>query len=226
MIEFEHTETYGWEAAVRGARAPLQSWTKSDGETLVFIHPGDGMALKHPVYYPGKDDIALLLKLAKAGPDHGKVLRMIGVTVDITAPVYFLRELDTYKVGTVCSSTSMMHTGTKRDYTIDDFSIDTGDLAYDIELRYDLEKVLKIVNKWRQKARDKSLASRMTAAFRAMRILAPMGYNYTITWSGNYAVLRNIYKQRKNHRLSEWSGDGGFCRWVESLPYSELLTEV
>lgn len=215
MIKFENTETYGWEAAVRGARAPLQSWTKSDGETLVFIRPGDGMALKHPMYFPGKDDIALLLKLAKAGPDHGKALRMIGVTVDITAPLYWWKQCDQYKVGTVTNSTSTMHTIHKRVLTTADFSTEAvGSIGWGQFM--DLLSTLNCL-------RDAYVETQEIEFWQSLIALLPSCYNQMRTWSGNYAVLRSIYHQRHNHKLQEWHG---FCHWIEGLPFSELLTEV
>lgn len=430
MIKFENTQTYGWEAAIRGARAPLQSWDKSDTRRVYddeLTTYGDNANVKMYHYEIGPNDHELLLKLAKAGPDHGKALRMIGVTVDITAPVYWWHEMDQYRIGTVTNSTSLQHTGAKRDFTIDDFSVDDrikealtpspprkskdcfplvytdcheedykiatyGDRNYKVyrngiikacaftrdysdgRVRHNPEKELAVYqnlngyyyvhlhdgtssfqkrvhrlvsetwlneyykpglevnhidgNKgnnsvenlewvtphenqmhkvrnglgnetlhkryetWKRRhslslsdiekiktmyydegktqeaianvygvaqgtisgilldkyspdkelfelafcwengikmlntLRETYLETGDYTYFRAMRQIIPMSYNYLKTFSCNYAVLRNIYKQRKNHRLSEWSGDGGFCRWVESLPYSELLTEV
>lgn len=219
MIKFEHTNVHGIEAAMRGMRNPLMSHDKSDSRATP-------LELSEPYgFRAGPDDLDLALRLAKAGPEHAKYLRMISVTVDITAPVYYLRELDTYKVGTTCNSSSMMHTGTVRDYATFDFSVDTGYADYDNELLEDMKAVLEIVNKWRGRA-DRKTSSKLTLpAFRAMRQLMPMSYNYKITWAANYAVLRTIYHQRKGHALSEWSGKNGFCHWVENLPYSGLITK-
>ena len=244
-MKFEHTETYGWEAAVRGARAPLQSWDKSDSgyctadDFEMFGCQGcqfEDWCGENGHFQLGPADHELLLKLAKPGPEHGKFLRMIHITVDITAPVFFLRELDTYKVGTVCNSTSFQHTGKDEAFSPYGEQFSMEDVFNALSLKYpdnregiveslthtifDYFRIMNTLMDTYNETKDYTF-------FRAVRELLPMSYNYTITWDANYAVLRTIYHQRKNHRLSEWSGEtGSFCAWVKSLPFAELITEV
>lgn len=214
MIKIERTETYGWEAAIRGMRNPLNSWDKSDSD---FQNGGITV---------GDNDLALMKRLSKAGSDHGKYLRMIHVQCDIIAPVYFTAELDTYKVGTTRNSCSMQHKGASRDFTIRDFSVD--DRIYNLiepghsdypELFHvadEWENVIDMLNKLRRTYNE-------TGDYRyfvMLRSLMPMGYNYRFTWDTNYAVLKNIYHSRKNHKLEEWHT---LCDWIEQLPYAEGL---
>ena len=221
MILIENTMNTGWEAAIWGARNALQS--RSQIDSGYFDEDGD--------FVMGEKDHALLFRLAKAGPDHGKFMRMIHVSCDITAPVYFLRELDTYKVGTTCNSTSLQHTGAKRDFTLEDFSLEQLDAVIDEVLpefgefalnardnfKEALSDYLTMINDLRRKYEETDNYT----FFLAMRQLIPMSYNYMITWDASYAVLRNIYHQRKNHRLPEWRQ---FCEWIKELPYSEFIT--
>lgn len=221
MITFEHAETDGWAAAIRGARNPLESWDKSDGYFIAPFTEGEyHEALVHPIYIPGEKDIDLLLRLATRGPDHGKALRFISVSVDITAPLFWWHEMDQYKVGTATNSTSIMHTGARDKYKTADFTINTGTEIAGWTLKCHLDEVLDSLNYFREKYQD----TKDLAWFRAMRAIMPAGYNYRKTWTGNYQVVRNIYQQRKSHRLREWSGAGGFCDWASTLPYSELIT--
>jgi hypothetical protein len=162
-------------------------------------------------YVVGKNDLALMKKLSAAGTDHSKFMRMINATCDITAPLYWWKEMDTYKVGTVRNSCSTMHTITDRQFTKDDFSCE---YAQDFTV---FGEVLHALNRLRElyiKSNDK-------AYWYALIQLLPASYNQRATWSANYAVLRNIYHARKDHRLTEWVE---FCRWIETLPYSELIT--
>jgi hypothetical protein len=205
MIKIENTEVHGFEAAIRGARNPYDSGDKSDSHKAAY--PDED------VYIVGDKDKELLLKLAKAGDDHGKALRMINVTCDITAPLYWWKEADTYKVGTVRNSCSTMHTITKKEFTLDDFS---HEYAGDFEIMSDIVKHLNQLRLLYLRSQDK-------AYWYAIIQILPSSYNQRSTWQANYQVLRHMYHARKNHRLNEWHD---FCRWVENLPYSELITEV
>mgnify|MGYP006874619947 CR=1 FL=1 len=204
MIKFEHTDVYGFEAAIRGCRNPLNSWHLSDsGYRPSYFGKGE-------VYEIGDKDLALMMKLSKAGSDHGKYLRMINVTVDITAPTYWVAEHDTYKVGTVRNSCSFMHKGVSKPFELSDFSIE-GEV--DDWWRDTIDNLNSL--------REIYLETRDESVFRRIRQQLPSGYNVRYTWQANYEVLKKIYHARKHHRLPEWHT---FCEWIESLPYSELIT--
>ena len=205
MIRIENVDVYGWIAAIRGARNPMNSWNQSDtsygtGENEVIIGPRD---------------LDLLRRLANAGPDHGKFLRTITVTVDIVAPMVWWAEFDTYKVGTVRNSCSKMHKIHVKDFTNDDFShegIDQVPLA-----KSTFNKVIATCERLRM-AYNKT---RNRKYWRALIELLPEGYNMRATVHLNYAVLRAMYHARKNHKLGEWRK---FCAWIETLPHAELIT--
>ena len=204
MIKIENTEVYGFEAAIRGMRNPMNSWEKSDS-----YHEDDAFVL-------GENDLALMKSLVKAGSDHSKFMRMINVTMDITAPLYWWKEFDTYKVGTVRNSCSTMHKIHAKEFTLDDFSHEQlTDTA--------IEDCLKVVIRFLNIARDIfiDLDGKAKPVWWQMIQLLPSSYNQRATVQLNYAVLRNMYKSRKNHKLDEWHT---FCEWVESLPYSEIIT--
>ena len=207
MIKIEHTDAYGFEAAIRGMRNPWNSWEKSDS-TFNVGFSGDSVIV-------GDNDLALMKKLVNAGTDHSKFMRMINVTCDITAPMFWWSEYDTYKVGTVRNSCSKMHTIHIKPFDIDDFTHEGCDkipAAIDT-LMYvvgECEHLRKLYNDTEQKK-----------YWRAIIELLPESFNMRATVQLNYAVLRNIYHSRRNHRLDEWRD---FCRWIESLPYSELIT--
>lgn len=196
MIKLENTEVYGWKAAIRGMRNPMNSWDKSD--TLF-----DGN-----MFCMGDNDLKLMKRLAKAGSDHRKFLRMITVTVDITAPIYWVAEHDTYKIGTTRNSCSFMHRGTAKKFELSNFSFENSETAR--ELRRTITKLNKL--------RTKYIETRDESVFRAIRQLLPSGYNVRYTWHANYEVLVNIYFARRNHRLPEWHT---FCDWILTLPYFE-----
>ncbi len=203
MIKIDKTDVYGWEAAIRGMRNPLNSWDKSDS---VFTM-GDT--------FVGENDLSLMKRLVKAGSDHSKFMRMITVTCDITAPLYWWKEYDTYKVGTVANSCSTMHTIHKKEFSWDDFSFEH--LLQDEATEF-MKHLICGLNYYRTiylKTKDKTYWYQMIQ-------LLPSSYNQLRTVQLNYAALRNIYHARKNHKLSEWHT---FCEWIESLPYSELITE-
>ena len=204
MIKIEKVETYGWEAAIRGMRNPKNSWDKSDSH----------MWESSNLFKVGDNDLTLMKALAGAGTDHGKFMRMITVTLDITAPLYWWKEFDTYKVGAVADSCSTMHKIHAKEFTLDDFShehlIDPEGLLADI---------VTDLNSWRKVF----LETKNKEYWWQMIQLLPSSYNQRRTVQLNYAVLKNMYHARKNHKLDEWLD---FCKWVESLPYSELITEV
>ncbi len=214
MIKIENVDVYGWEAAIRGMRNPLDSWNKSDSCYLTINeiagHPCDDGLQKEFVI--GENDLQLMKKLVKAGTDHRKFMRMITVTMDIVAPMYWWKEFDTYKIGTVRNSCSTMHTIHKKEFTLDDFSYEHLDLELNI-----LEVVIIGLNA----ARKRYLKSKDKADWWQMIQLLPSSYNQRSTVQLNYAVLRNIYRSRKSHKLDCWRT---FCKWVEELPCSELIT--
>ena len=214
MLKIEKTEVYGWEAAIRGMRNPMNSWKKSDS----------GMALdEHYFEYfdIGDNDYELMMKLRNAGTDHRKFMRMIVVSFDITAPLYWWKEFDTYKVGTVANSCSTMHKIHSKpielsDFSIDDFIIDEDD-TIDLTLKDCFWNVVTDC----EALRLKYLETKDAKYWKGLIQLLPSSYNQKRTVMLNYEVLANIYKSRKNHKLDEWHT---FCDWIESLPYSELIT--
>lgn len=207
MIRFETAEVFNLNGALRGMRNSWESWEKSDSG-LVYHEEID----EH-VFEVGEGDRKLALTLSKAGDDHGKYLRQIFISVDITAPEKWWSEADTYKVGTVANSTSMMHTLGKTRTPADAFSFE--DL--DDDLKADYLRVLHTAQE-RWYAAGKRKPSR---EWRQMVMLTAVGFNYRRTFTANYQVLKAMYHGRKNHRLSEWQT---FAEWVESLPHSELIT--
>lgn len=267
MIKLEKTEVVGWEAAIRGMRNPMNSWDKSDSIHISFNMCDDEKELRlaKMCHYIApiikENDHDLMMKLRNAGTDHRKFMRMIVVYVDITAPLYWWKEFDTYKVGTVVNSCSTMHKIHEKEFTLEDFScehlisepydIDNED-PIDGEFEDDgLVLVANSENGWLghcyhtasgdrcvEYLAPKTLLDRyIISALNACREsylktkdkkywwqmiqLLPSSYNQKRTVMLNYEVLANIYKSRKNHKLDEWVE---FCRWIECLPYSELIT--
>lgn len=205
MIKFENTDVYGWESAIRGMRNPMNSWKKSDS---IFDYNG--------LLYIGNNDLKLMQQLVKTGTDHSKFMRMITVTVDITAPLYWWKEFDTYKVGTVRNSCSTMHKIHEKPFDRCDFSFDKvigGTNAF-------INHIIAELNGYR----EMYVETKRKEYWYTLIQLLPSSYNQRATVQLNYAVIRNMYHSRKNHKLDEWSQ--GFTEWVESLPYSELITEV
>lgn len=221
MIKFENTEVIGWESAIRGMRNPMNSWTKSDSRWEPQFDTETGPC--HGFFVIGPNDLNLMTRLRNAGTDHRKFMRMITVYVDITAPLYWWKEFDTYKIGTVANSCSTMHKIAEKEFTIGDFSHDH--LGYSCCTENDLDnpknslKQLIIVLNG---CRDKYITTNNKFWWWQMIQLLPSSYNQRRTVMLNYEVLANIYKSRKNHKLDEWSV--GFMEWIESLPYSELIT--
>ena len=235
MIRIENTAVMNMDNAIRGMRNPMNSWDKSDSE-LVQCHnqdkcgscPGDAepliceMMKKSGFVIVGENDLALMHKLATAGSDHRKFLRQIMVSVDITAPLYWWKEFDTYKVGTVANSCSTMHTIHKKEFELDDFSHENLKMAS----RALLEEVIDELNLWRDRfinydkycknVRDFKELNEKKECWWQMIQLLPSSYNQKRTVTLNYEVLLNQYHARKNHKLSEWHT---YCDWIESLPY-------
>ena len=218
-MKFENTEVWGFKHALRGMRNPLESWDKSD--TFINGNCGTDCSCENCSQTEGIEigerDLFLMQKLIKAGSEHRKFLRQIFVSVDITAPLYFFKELDTYKVGTVANSTSTMHKLAGTPITIDCFEMDDfEDLRlFDIStvweiLIFDLERLRKSYNETRDKRYWKEL----------IRLL-PESWLQKRTITMNYENILNMYQQRKNHKLTEWSKS--FCDWVKTLPYAEEL---
>lgn len=216
MLKIENCEVTGWEAAIRGMRNPKNSWGKSDSEYLVEDEHGSTCA------YIGPNDWKLMSTLRNAGTDHRKFMRMIIVYVDIIAPLYWWKEYDTYKVGTVANSCSTMHKIHDKEFTLEDFSHEH---LIDTCL---LESVINELNIYRsiyinydkQTDKHKEEFSKKDIWWQMIQLL-PSSYNQKRTVMLNYEVLANIYKSRKNHKLDEWHV---LCDWIESLPYSELIT--
>jgi len=239
MIDFENTEVSGWEAAVRGMRNPRDSWGRSDsrfqGEDGDYYNlAGDAWpeATDSKSFYLGSNDHDLAMRLAKAGHSESKYRRMIVVYTDITAPLYWWKEFDTYKVGTVANSRSSMHHIHMRDFTPEDFSNehlinirddDPMDALFENNTRWDSDDVLVITIKVLNYYRRRFLATKDKLYWWQMIQLLPSSYNQRRTVMLNYEVLAAIYRQRRNHKLDEWLD---FCRWIEGLPYSELITGI
>ena len=228
MIKIEKTEVVGWEAAIRGMRNPMNSWEKSDSGVCfntVACHTCRAdrnhckSRMENKEFVVGYDDMNLMKRLRNAGTDHRKFMRMITVYLDITAPLYWWKEFDTYKVGTVANSCSTMHKIADKEFDVNDFSHehieeldgDEYNMSYDWLLR-----TVDILNYYRTKyieINDKIYWWQMIQ-------LLPSSYNQKRTVMLNYEVLANIYKSRCNHKLDEWRE---LCKWVETLPYAKRL---
>lgn len=231
MIKLKNTEVMGWEAAIRGMRNPMNSWEKSDSGWDASIYHCDKdyvtvMSEDFSDYEVGPNDRDLMKRLRNAGTDHRKFMRMITVYVDITAPLYWWKEFDTYKVGTVANSCSTMHKIADKEFTLKDFSHEH---LTTLPLKA-LKNTIDTINNCRNgylamKSRPtKELKKRredLKEIWWQMIQLLPSSYNQRRTVMLNYEVLANMYRSRKNHKLDEWRD---FCDWIKSLPYSELIT--
>lgn len=256
MIKIENVETMGWRAAIRGMRNPLNSWEKSDSGWDVSIPNQDKdyitvMSETFSDYELGPNDKDLMKRLRNAGTDHRKFMRMITVYVDITAPLYWWKEFDTYKVGTVANSCSTMHKIADKEFTLEDFShehllwIDPSDEKVDLVLEnltvdcsgykdessvYSPFGLLNVTIEMLNKCRERYLVALKTEEetglpakyiWWQMIQLLPSSYNQRRTVMLNYEVLANMYRSRKNHKLDEWHV---LCDWIKTLPYSQLIT--
>ena len=230
MIKIENVETFGWEAAIRGMRNPKNSWEKSDSEWYPIGIPTTNPAAINDKYLSqkyclGDNDLGLMTRLRNAGTDHRKFMRMIAVYLDITAPLYWWKEFDTYKVGTVANSCSTMHKIAAKEFTLDDFShehiinsVSMG--AQEIEVRISPMQALLTTIECLNSYRELYLETKDKKYWWQLIQLLPSSYNQRRTIMLNYEVLANIYKSRRNHKLDEWHT---FCDWIETLPYSELI---
>lgn len=240
MIKFENIKVVGLDAAIRGMRNPTNSWDKSDS-----YFNGDESYCKNvcqykdedcdkPCYHDvlGPNDLALTKKLRNAGTDHRKFMRMMVVYVDITAPLYWWKEFDTYKIGTVANSCSTMHTITNKKFALNDFSCEHL-TNQNIKLLETIIEMLNIhrqlylntnteVNKNHIQLSDEACCKVKKDIWWQITQLLPSSYNQKRTIMLNYEVLLNIYESRKDHKLDEWTI--GFCNWIRELPYSELIT--
>lgn len=222
MLKIENTEVLGWDAAIRGMRNPKNSWEKSDSQ---FVRDPDygcfgacpcAELVDCDCCHVGPNDLNLMTTLRNAGTDHRKFMRMITVYLDITAPLYWWKEFDTYKVGTVANSCSTMHKIAAKEFTLEDFSHE----HLDVVSRSCLEGVIHILNLNRDSFNKNAYDDPKIPWWQMIQLL-PSSYNQKRTVMLNYEVLANIYKSRRNHKLDEWHT---FCDWIERLPYSELIT--
>ena len=230
MIKIENVvapSTEQWEAIIRGCRNPMNSWSKSDSYYPEEYRYGD---LPSDAVDIGDNDLNLMKRLCSAGTDHRKFMRMITVYTDVTAPLYWLKEMDQYKVGTVSNSCSTMHKIHAKEFTLGDFSCEhLGDDWNDRKNLVDyngeyfntplnvMRWIIEVLNNYR----DLYLETKDKKYWYEMIQLLPSSYNQRRTYLLNYEVLANIYKSRRNHKLNEWHE---FCDWIETLPYSELIT--
>ena len=221
MIQIDETEVFGWEHSIRGMRNPMNSWDKSDSGWCADFNcqtcPTEDFTEcdSFDQYIIGSNDMTLMKNLCDAGTDHSKFMRMIVVWCDITAPLYWWKEFDTYKVGTVANSCSTMHKIHSKKLTLDDFSIDHMN-KHGVSI---LQGVIDRLNK----DRDEFLQTKDKVHWYEMIQLLPSSFNQKRTVMMNYQVLKNIYHSRKNHKLDEWHK---FCEWIEQLPHSELIVGI
>lgn len=228
MIKIEHVVTASpeqMEFIIEGMRNPMNSWDKSDS------YAGhENMGAGNEYFHLGENDRSLMQRLSNAGTDHRKFMRMIPVYIRTTAPLYWYKELSTYKVGTVANSCSTMHKIAAKEFTLDDFSNDKLQTTYNDDpmdayfegaTRYGSDDVLSIIIKVLNYYRRRYILTKDKKYWWQMIQLLPSSYNQTRNVMLNYEVLANIYKSRKDHKLDEWRE---FCKWIETLPWSELIT--
>lgn len=231
MLKIKNVEVIGWEHAIRGMRNPMNSWGKSDSCWRYGFPCGPGYAEVEysgdAAFYVGPNDRELMKKLSAAGTDHRKFMRMIVVYLDVIAPLYWWKEFDTYKVGTVANSCSTMHKIHDKEFTLEDFSCE----YLEGRALNTLEEVIEDLNYYRDKYinwkdsdfcidNDRQIVDRKVIWWQMIQLL-PSGYNQRRTIMLNYEVLANIYKSRRNHKLDEWHT---LCDWIETLPCHELIT--
>lgn len=224
MIKFENTEVMGWGAAIRGMRNPMNSWDRIDSD---YLRTEDAHIIASR-YEIGPNDMSLMKRLRNAGTDHRKYLRMIHVQADVTAPLYWYKEYDTYKISTVANSCSTMHKIAEKEFTLWDFSCehlnddceacnivfgDHSDYLTSLDI---LKYTIEGLNYWRRRY----LTTKDKDDWWQMIQLLPTSYNQKRTIDLNYENLINMYHARKNHKLDEWHD---FCDWIESLPYAKEL---
>lgn len=228
MLKVENVEVLGWEHAIRGMRNPKNSWTKSDSGTKCPYGKEKCCGECQQNFCIGPNDKQLMMTLRNAGTDHRKFMRMITVYLDITAPLYWWKEFDTYKVGTVANSCSTMHKIAEKEFTLENFSCEhllsywgeekvNPTIIYPCTPMQHLNQTIACLNV----CRKKYLETKDKKYWWQMIQLLPSSYNQRRTVMLNYEVLANIYKSRRNHKLDEWHT---FCDWIEGLPYSALIT--
>lgn len=233
MININHTQVFGWEAAIRGMRNPMNSWNKSDStpcrfpdECLVACHKKQCEGGDH--FFIGPNDHDLMMRLVKAGDEHAKFMRMIHVSMDILAPLYWWKQADTYKVGFVTNSCSTMHKIHAKEFVLDDFSHEHVLRDNSVTVNY-VKNDFRILNNLQWLMCTIDLLNAMREAYLETKDkdfwwqliqLLPDSYNQLRTCDTNYATLRKMYHQRKGHKLDEWND---FRAWVEELPYSKLI---
>lgn len=222
MLKIENTEVAGWKTAIRGMRNPMNSWEKSDTVYGTYYGELNG----HPCFDTdgfdlGANDLDLMTRLRNAGTDHRKFMRMIAVYLDITGPLYWWKEFDTYKVGTVANSCSTMHKIADKKFERDDFShehLSCIDIGSGVGSPYRLlQQTIVMLNE----CRNLYLETKDKEYWWQMIQLLPSSYNQRRTVMLNYEVLANMYRSRRHHKLDEWHT---FCDWIESLPYAGLIT--
>ena len=213
MLKVENVEVLGWEHAIRGMRNPKNSWAKSDSGPECPYGKEKCCGECQQNFCIGPNDKQLMMALRNAGTDHRKFMRMITVYLDITAPLYWWKEFDTYKVGTVANSCSTMHKITDKPFELDDFSHE--------HLGFQSVRVLKDTIKVMNDCREEFIKDHEKENWWQLIQLLPSSYNQKRTVMLNYEVLANIYKSRRHHKLDEWHT---LCDRIESLPYSELIT--
>lgn len=248
MLKIENTEIVGWNAAIRGMRNPMNSWEKSDSRScgtcgdcdICIDYDNCPYGYDYLKTIVGPNDLDLMTRLRNAGTDHRKFMRMITVYLDITAPLYWWKEFDTYKVGTVANSCSTMHKIHDKEFTLEDFSCehlisdwigDNNDAIWykdppkngpiDCPIMFSPLDALRITIGVLNTNREAYLKSKDKKYWWQMIQILPTSYNQRRTVMLNYEVLANIYKSRRNHKLDEWHT---LCDWIERLPYSELIT--
>lgn len=218
MIKIDNTVTPSgeqWEAVVRGVRNPFNSWDRSDSRwdrSWEWVDNDHQVVKVNDRFNIGKADMTLMTKLANAGDDHGKFLRMLPVICDIEAPTFWLLQLDTYKLGTVSDSCSKMHTITNRDFELSDFCFED----MDDESLPSLADTIKDLNV----CRSMYNVTKNQKYWNSIMLMLPQSYMQRRTWSANYQTLRHIYNGRKNHKLYGWHQ---FCDWIKTLPYAQEL---
>lgn len=228
MLKIENTEVMGWEHAIRGMRNPKNSWAKSDSGPECPYEKEKCCGECQQNFCIGPNDKQLMMALRNAGTDHRKFMRMITVYLDITAPLYWWKEFDTYKVGTVANSCSTMHKIAEKEFTLENFSCEhllsywgeekvNPTIIYPCTPMQHLNQTIACLNV----CRKKYLETKDKKYWWQMIQLLPSSYNQRRTVMLNYEVLANIYKSRRNHKLDEWHT---FCDWIEGLPYSALIT--
>ena len=229
MIKLENYEVLGWEHAIRGMRNPMNSWEKSDSDYADAWEDGAIVGKNYWDYEIGPNDHDLMMRLANGGPVHAKYRRMIVVYVDITAPLYWWKEFDTYKVGTVANSCSTMHKIHAKEFTLEDFSCEKLKTRQSHDVLKDTIGALNAIRDVylnggflrHENGNMRCYGEKEKDIWYEMIQLLPSSYNQKRTIMFNYEVLHGMYHSRKNHKLDEWRE---FCAWIESLPYSEIIT--